>query len=89
MAGAGAPSPTTTTLSPESPAAGGASLALVSQARRVAIINGQRVRQGDMVDGYRVVAIGTRRVVLEGSDGTRMLSLTPGIDIRPRPTKKP
>ena len=84
----GAQSPTTAS-TPDSQASGGASLAIVGQARRVAIIKGQPVRQGDTIDGYRVIAIGTRQVVLEGSDGTRILPLTPGVEIRSRPTKQP
>lgn len=70
-------------------AASGARLALVGPSRRVAVINGQPVRQGDMIEGYRVIAIRTGSIVLRGGTGTQILSLTPGIEIRPRSEKQP
>jgi len=89
-----APAPTaaqqpTTPMAVMPAAASGASLALVGTGRRVAVVNGQLVRQGDMIEGYRVIAVRTGSIVLQGGGGTRTLSLTPGIEIRPRPEKQP
>ena len=71
------------------PAANGASLALVGRGRRVALVNGQSVRQGDTIEGYRVIEIGTRSIILQGHGHRRTLPLTPGIEIRPRPEHQP
>ena len=41
---------------------------LVSDARQLAIINGRTVREGDLINGYRVEAIERDRVVLKNKE---------------------
>jgi MSHA biogenesis protein MshK len=50
---------------------------LISQQRRVAVINGQFVRQGEEIKGtgFRVTGIHTNSVSLRSNESTRVLSL--------------
>ena len=53
------------------------SLVKLSSSQRLAVINGRSVREGDEVDGARVVAIRRETVELE-HQGRRLLAVTPG-----------
>jgi hypothetical protein len=44
-----------------------------------ALIDGRRVNLGDRIDGERLVTLTATDAVLKGSDGSRRLSLTPGM----------
>jgi MSHA biogenesis protein MshK len=50
---------------------------LISNQRRIAIINGQTLRQGDEIkgSGFRVVSIQTNQVRLQSNNATRVLTL--------------
>lgn len=50
---------------------------LISQQRRLAVINGQSLRQGDEIKGtgFRVIAIDAHSVRVQSNQATRVLSL--------------
>jgi MSHA biogenesis protein MshK len=50
---------------------------LISSQRRVAVINGQALRQGEEIkgSGFRVVSIKTNSVTVQSNNATRVLSL--------------
>lgn len=50
---------------------------LISQQRRLAVINGQSLRQGDDIKGtgFRVIAIQANSVTVQSNQATRVLSL--------------
>ena len=50
---------------------------LISSQRRVAVINGQALRQGEEIkgSGFRVVSINTNSVTVQSNNATRVLSL--------------
>lgn len=48
---------------------------LVRGDKRRAVINGRPVVEGERIGGYRVRSIGSRRVVLEGPEGQRVLRM--------------
>lgn len=45
------------------------------QGQQMALINGQSVKQGDEIDGYRVLSINQRQVVLQQANERLTLSL--------------
>ena len=47
---------------------------LVSKERSVAVINGQLLQQGELIDGYKVIRISSDTVILQGKSGKRTLS---------------
>lgn len=49
-----------------------------------ALIDGRRVNIGDQVDGERLVLLSGTEAVFRGTDGSRRLSLTPGVTRVPR-----
>lgn len=55
---------------------------IVTPAGRVAIISGERVKQGDTYGGARVVSITETEVVLRSDSGTETLRLYPSVNIR-------
>lgn len=55
---------------------------LISPERRAAIISGQVVRLGELVQGHRLVAIGEGDVVLRMDGKSRTLRLFPAVDVR-------
>ncbi|WMC12302.1 MSHA biogenesis protein MshK [Oceanimonas pelagia] len=61
-------------------AAGPRLQAIFSGGRPSAILDGRRYVQGDTIGGYRLVHIGTGRVVLEGQGKRLELSLFPTFD---------
>ncbi|MEA3545498.1 MAG: hypothetical protein U9R69_09815 [Thermodesulfobacteriota bacterium] len=62
---------------------------LISAQRSVAVINGKSLREGDMVDGYRVVKISYDKVCLKNKQhklvlrraGTGLKKISPGQDV--------
>lgn len=67
------------------PGAGGTPVlqsVLVSEARRIAVIDGQLLEVGDRVRGLVVKRIGDADVLLDGPGGTVALRLLPGVDRR-------
>lgn len=46
-----------------------------SPQRRIAILNGRSLREGQKIDAWRVLSIRAREVVLEGPGGRRTLQL--------------
>ena len=56
---------------------------LISQRRRLAIINGQTVALGDTVGEAKVVKITETEVVLQKGSETEVLKLFPGVDKQP------
>lgn len=56
---------------------------LISQGRRLAIINGNTVALGDTVGEAKVVKITETEVVLQKGNETEVLKLYPGIDKQP------
>jgi hypothetical protein len=48
---------------------------LISAARRIAVVNGQLYRQGDIVDGAEVVQIEPNAVHLRAADGSFVIRL--------------
>jgi MSHA biogenesis protein MshK len=64
---------------------------LTSAGRKLAIINGQTVKQGDMIGNARVARIGEGEVVLVQGKGTQVLKLFPVLEKEPiagRPKSK-
>jgi MSHA biogenesis protein MshK len=57
-----------------------------SDATRRALLNGKWVRQGERVDGARVVAIRETEVVLATEAGRETLGLFPEVRVKPAPT---
>lgn len=55
---------------------------LISDQRRVAVINGQRVRAGETVDGAQVIRIEGGSVTIAVDGDQRTLRLGPGIQVR-------
>jgi MSHA biogenesis protein MshK len=55
---------------------------LISPTRRIAIISGQTVRQGDKHGDATVVRIGVSEVFLRRGDDTEVLKLTPAVDTK-------
>jgi len=51
----------------------------------LAIISGKTVRVGDVIDGQRVVAIQSGRVVVSGAEGARTLLLSPSLQSAANP----
>lgn len=71
-------------------AAGGAAAApdsglqsvIIAPGRRVAIINGQTVKQGGKYGDSRLIEVNESSVVLRGPEGKQVLSLFPGVEIK-------
>ncbi len=55
---------------------------VVSETRRIAIINGQRVSAGSWVDGARVISVRQGRAVIEVDGERREISLRPEVSVR-------
>lgn len=51
---------------------------IVSSERRIAIVNGKRVGEGDRVDGATVVSISKRKLILDVGDRELTLGLNNG-----------
>jgi MSHA biogenesis protein MshK len=62
---------------------------LISGSRKYAIIEGQVVKAGDTVKGFRVVAVGPAGVVLRSEHETQTLKLFPDVDKHPAKTVTP
>ena len=58
---------------------------LVAPERRVVVINGIRLQEGDRIGSARVVRIQDSQVLLETSRGTRTLRLLPGTSEKGKP----
>jgi MSHA biogenesis protein MshK len=56
---------------------------LISPTRRIAIINGQHLRQGDKFGEARVVRISESEVILRNGSESQVLKLFPEIEKRP------
>jgi MSHA biogenesis protein MshK len=56
---------------------------LIASGRRVAVINGTRVMQGDMYGDAKVVKISESEVVLRKGTETEVLKMYPGIEKQP------
>ena len=62
---------------------------LIAPDRRSAIIDGQLLRVGQRVSGFKVVSIEEGAVILRGAQGTRRLQLFPEVDKRKSLTARP
>lgn len=60
----------------------GPRVTLTGQHRRIAVIDGQLVRAGDLVNGARVVAIKPQAVILQTGTERQTLRLTPAVEKR-------
>lgn len=85
------PDPTRPPESIRSPAAtsaannSGLQSVFISPTHRVAIINGQTVELGGMIDGAKLVEISQDHVVLRGAEGKKVLSLFEDVTIKLKP----
>lgn len=61
----------------------GAHVAVIGSSRRYAVIDGQTVTTGDVVNGARVVSISPAHVTLVDQTGRRTLPLASGVEKRP------
>ncbi|MGV3741842.1 MAG: hypothetical protein ACO1NO_06000 [Burkholderiaceae bacterium] len=60
---------------------------LTSSGRKLAIINGQTVKQGDMIGNARVAKIGDAEVVLAEGREMQVLKLFPVVEKQPSPAR--
>lgn len=60
---------------------------LIASDRRLAVLDGQFVTEGDEVAGYKVTAIEPGELVLESSQGIKRLSLLPSLTDFAQPEK--
>lgn len=65
------------------PQQAGAHVAVIGAGRRYAVIDGQVVTTGDVVNGARVVSISPAQVTLVDQTGRRTLPLASGVEKRP------
>jgi MSHA biogenesis protein MshK len=62
---------------------------MISHDRRAAIINGQLVKEGDLVGDATLVEVNEGSVVLQGAKGKQVLTLFPGVDIKKKEKASP
>lgn len=52
----------------------------VGRTKRLAVIDGQIVKPGDMVNGSKVLSVTTKGIVVEGNGSPQLLKMTSGIE---------
>lgn len=61
----------------------GARVTIIGKQQRYAVVDGQVVKPGDMVNGAKVLSIQPNSVTVRQNDGRKHLSLTPGVEKKP------
>ena len=64
---------------PEIYEASGVTVTVTGKNRRYALVDGQVVKAGDMVNGARVLAINPNTVTVRQNDARKVLSVAPGV----------
>ena len=70
------------------PVPSGLQSVIIAPGRRAAIINGQTVELGEKIGDARLVSVTEHEVVLRGKHGKQVMTMFPGVTMRPKTVPK-